>query len=327
MDQRNAGGRVPPAGSRSLASESTMTAPPVTAVVPTHNRPELMKRAVTSIAEQNYEGPLEILVVFDACDVELPDISLRDGQTLRGVKNSRARGLAGARNTGIMEAGTDYVAFLDDDDFWLQGKLAAQMEVLQRQPDAILVGTAMVVDDGQRTHERLMSGDVISHSDLVQKGLAGLHSSSLLFRRERLLGDLGLVDELLPRSYGEDYDLLLRASALHPVAVVNRPLVNVTWQGQSYFFGQWALYAEALQYLLSKHPEFASNKKAIGRIQSQVAFSLAASGQKTEARSWARRALKNDPGQVKAALALAISTGLVTAPQVIRVVRRFGKGI
>ena len=201
------------------------------------------------------------------------------------------------------------------------------MDVLQRQPDAFLVGTAMVVDDGQRTHERMMSGDVISHSDLIQKGLAGLHSSSLLFRREALLGDLGLVDEVLPRSYGEDYDLILRASALHPVAIVNRPLVNVTWQGQSYFFGQWALYAEALQYLLSKHPEFASNRKAFGRIQSQVAFSLAASGQKTEARSWARRALRNDPGQVKAALALAISTGLVTAPQVIRVVRRFGKGI
>lgn len=304
-----------------------MTAPAVTAVVPTHNRPDLMKRAVESIASQNYDGPLEIVVVFDACEVALPDVELADGQTIRGVSNSRSRGLAGARNTGILEAQNPYVAFLDDDDFWLQGKLTAQMDVFRQQPDAILVGTAMVVNDGERTHERLVPGDEVSHRDFLHNRLAGLHSSSFVFRRDRLLGDLGLVDEDLPRSYGEDYDLLLRTSALHPVAVVNRPLVNVTWQGQSFFFGQWAVYAEALQYLLTKHPEFASSKKAIGRIQSQIAFALAASGQKGDARSWAGRALRNDPRQVKAALALAISTGLITAPQVTRVVQRFGKGI
>lgn len=304
-----------------------MTQPAVTAVVPTHNRPALMKRAVKSIAEQHYGGPLEIIVVFDACDVELPDIDLADGHTLRGVQNVRSRGLAGARNTGILEASHDYVAFLDDDDYWLQGKLAAQMEVFLGAPDAILVGTALVVDDGERTHERFMASDVISHADLLRYGLDGLHSSSLLFRRESLLGDLGLVDEELPRSYGEDYDMLLRASALRPVPVVNRPLINVTWQGQSFFFGQWALYAEALQYLLSKHSDFASSTKATGRIQSQVAFALAASGQKSAARSWAGRALKNDPRKAKATLALAIATGVVTADQVTRVVRRFGKGI
>lgn len=304
-----------------------MTAPAVTAVVPTHNRPGLMKRAVESIASQNYDGPLEIVVVFDACEVALPDVELTDGQTIRGVSNSRSRGLAGARNTGILEAQNPYVAFLDDDDYWLQGKLTAQMDVFRQQPDAILVGTAMVVNDGERTHERLVPGDEVSHRDFLHNRLAGLHSSSFVFRRDRLLGDLGLVDEDLPRSYGEDYDLLLRTSALHPVAVVNRPLVNVTWQGQSFFFGQWAVYAEALQYLLIKHPEFASSKKAFGRIQSQIAFALAASGQKGDARSWAGRALRNDPRQVKAALALAISTGLITAPQVTRVVQRFGKGI
>lgn len=185
----------------------------------------------------------------------------------------------------------------------------------------------MVVDDGERTHERLVPSTTVKHSDFIRNRLAGLHSSSFVFRRDRLLGDLGLVDEQLPRSYGEDYDLLLRTSALHPVSVVNRPLVSVTWQGQSFFFGQWDAYAQALQYLLAKHPAFATNPRAIGRIQSQIAFALAASGQRTAARSWARHSLRNDPRQVKAALALAISTGLVTAPQITRVVQRFGKGI
>ncbi|MET0933502.1 MAG: glycosyltransferase family 2 protein [Mycetocola sp.] len=304
-----------------------MSSSAVTAIVPTHNRPELMQRAVKSIAEQDYAGPIEIVIVFDACEIALPDVKLKPGDSIRALHNHRTRGLAGARNTGIVSASHSYVAFLDDDDYWLQGKLTAQMDVFRTQPDAILVGTAMVVDDGERTHERLVPGETVSHAEFLHNRFAGLHSSSFIFRRDMMLGELGLVDEELPRSYGEDYDLLLRTSAIRPVAVVNRPLVNVTWQGQSFFFGQWAVYAEALQYLLSKHPDFASSRTAIGRIQSQIAFALAASGQKTEARKWARRALGNDARQIKAALALAISLGLITAPQVTRVVQRFGKGI
>ena len=70
-----------------------------------------------------------------------------------------------------------------------------------------------------------------------------------MFRRSVLLDRVGLIDEELPRSYGEDYDILLRASEAGLVTVVNQPLVRVLWNGQSYYFGQWASYAEALQYL------------------------------------------------------------------------------
>jgi len=304
-----------------------MTRPAVSVVIPTHDRPELMKRAVESVVSQDYDGQVEIIVVFDACAPVLPEVSLDTRHSLVAVVNERTRGLAGARNSGILAASHDYVAFLDDDDYWLQDKLEYQMAAFEQWPDAILVGTAMRVHDGSTTHDRLLPFTLITHDDLVRDRLAALHSSSLLFRRAALLGPLGLIDELLPRSYGEDYDILLRTAQVQPIVVVNLPLVVVSWQGQSYFFGRWSLYAEALQYLLAKHPQFGANRRAVSRIESQVAFALAASGQPAEARTWARRSLGHDALQVKAALAYAISLGLVSSDRVVRVAQRMGRGI
>lgn len=304
-----------------------MTRPAVTVVVPTHNRPELMRRAVQSIVDQDYDGEIEIVVVFDASEPVLPDVVLGARHNIRATTNERTRGLAGARNTGILTAAHGYVAFLDDDDYWLPGKLESQLAVFEADDSVLLVGTAMMVDDGERQHERLVPSDRVRHGDLIENRLPGLHSSSFVFRRSALLGELGLVDEALPRSYGEDYDLLLRTAALGPISVVNRPLVSVTWQGQSFFFGQWAVYAEALQYLLAKHPAFATSRTAIGRIEAQVAFALAASGQRSAARTWAGRSIRHDPWRPKAYLAFAVSLGVLSAGRVARIARRFGKGI
>jgi hypothetical protein len=304
-----------------------MTSPPVTAVVPTHDRPEMMRRAVQSILDQEYDGDIEVIVVFDACEPVLPPVGLGDGRTLRGVVNERRRGLAGARNTGILAARHPLVAFLDDDDAWLPGKLTSQVDAIEANPGASLVGTAMVVDDGTREHERLVGSGTVTHDMLLHDRIAGLHSSSFLFRRSALLGEIGLIDEELPRSYGEDYDILLRASVVADVHVVDRPFVRVTWQGQSYFFGRWNDYADALEYLLAKHSDFGRSGRAIGRIESQIAFARASAGRRRDGVRWARRSLRHSPTQVKSYLALLIAARLVTPAQVTRVAARFGKGI
>lgn len=301
--------------------------PTVTVVVPTHDRMELMTKAVQSVLDQDHPGPIDVLIVFDASAIEVPALEVPPNRTLRGIANDRTRGLAGARNSGIMAADTELVAFLDDDDVWLPSKLRRQLELLRADPEALLVGTAMLVDDGTRIHERLVGSTMVTRPQFIADRLPGLHSSSLLFRRSALLGEIGLVDEQLPISYGEDYDILLRSAEVTPVRVIDEPLVTVRWTGQSYFFGRWAKYAEALQYLLAKHPDFAEQRRPLGRIQAQVAFALAASRQGRAARRWAWRALRNDPRQVKAAIAIAISLRLVTPDRVARIVRRFGKGI
>ncbi|MFV0252964.1 MAG: glycosyltransferase family 2 protein [Beutenbergiaceae bacterium] len=304
----------------------------VSVVIPTHNRPELMRKALLSVLAQTCVGTaalehLDVIIVFDACPIEVPDVAVPDGASVRGIANDRTRGLAGARNSGIIAARHALVAFLDDDDTWLPAKLQAQLDRFESSPDAIVVGTAMEIDDGTNRRVRCSESDQLDHRDFLRNRHPAVHSSSLLIRREDLLGRLGMIDEELPRSYGEDYDLLLRASQIGTVHVVNEPLIVALWSGQSYYFGQWAAYAQALQYLLRKHPDFGTIPKALARIEAQIAFALAASDHPRLARKWAGRALRRDPRQVKAVLAILISWKLTTPQRVTALVRRFGRGI
>lgn len=304
-----------------------MTATPITAVVATHRRPELMRIAVQSILDQTYDGLIEVLVVFDACEPELPDVEVPANRVLTALVNNRSRGLSGTRNTGILAAAHDYVAFLDDDDLWHPTKVARQMPVFAEHPETILVGTAMQVDDGRSLHDRLVEHSLVGVDDLVADRLAGLHSSSFIFDKRALIDDLGLIDEDLPGSYGEDYDVLLRTSRLGAIRVVDVPLITARWQGQSYFYGKWAQYAESLEYLLETHPEFQNDAAALSRIESQVAFAKAASGARRQSRPWAVRALRRKPLNLRAWLALAVSLRLASADAIGRLANRFGKGI
>ena len=88
-----------------------------------HERPLLMRRALASIMDQAYPAELEVVLVFDRSE---PDFSLESeqpGRRVRVIRNTRTPGLAGARNSGVLALTTDLVAFCDDDDVWLPGKL------------------------------------------------------------------------------------------------------------------------------------------------------------------------------------------------------------
>jgi glycosyltransferase involved in cell wall biosynthesis len=299
----------------------------VTVVIPTHNRPQLMQRALESVLTQDYPGEIEAVVVFDACEPFDPPVEVPPGRSVRTTVNTRTRGLAGARNTGILAATQEYVAFLDDDDFWFPGKLKAQMPLFDNEPRPVLVATAMLYDDGERPYERLVPKDVVEYKDLLRDRVAGIPSGAFVMEKSQLLGELGMVDEEIPGSYGEDYDMMLRAAYLAPIPVVNRPYVSVTWARNSYYFGRWGLYADALEFLLRKHPDFESDAKGYGRVAGQIAFARAANGERKTARTWVKRSLTHDKTQIRAWLALAVALRLLPARFVIRTVQRMGKGI
>jgi glycosyltransferase involved in cell wall biosynthesis len=113
----------------------------------------LAKKAVESALAQTW-GPEEVIVVIDGPDE-------RTRSTLAGLADARvkivilpkSRGAGGARNVGVETACGEYIAFLDDDDIWLPGKLGAQAEVLRssEDPARTIVGCAAYWDDGTTT--------------------------------------------------------------------------------------------------------------------------------------------------------------------------------
>jgi glycosyltransferase involved in cell wall biosynthesis len=300
--------------------------PSVSVVVPTRDRPALLARALESIHGQRYEGEVDVVVVFDQAEPSLPQLDFSSQMTIRAMANNRTPGLAGARNTGIAATGGDLVAFCDDDDEWLPEKLAAQV-ALMRSTGATTVSSGIAVRYGRREIVRVSSSEEVAFRDLLRSRRMELHPSTMLVDRRVLLDDIGLVDEAIPGSYAEDYEWLLRAARAGPIAVVRKPLARIHWHESSFFATRWEMIVSALTYLLDRYPEFASDRLGLARIYGQLAFASAGCDRPADARKWARRALRRNPLQPRAYLALAVSSRLVTADQVLRLARAFGRGI
>ncbi len=303
-------------------------APGVDVVVATRNRPEMLRQAVAAVVGQDYAGKVHCHVVYDRCEPD-PRVSAlaegRAGRTIEVHTNQRAGGLAGARNTGILAGGAPVVAFCDDDDFWESDKLTAQMRVLDAQPDALTCVSGIVVEYNDHSVRRVPSPEDVALERLVRRRVMEAHPSSVLVRREALLGPIGLVDEEIPGSYGEDYDWILRAAEAGRIAVAERPLVHVRW-GSSQFSRQWQTIIDALDYMIAKHPAFRADRRAHARVLGQRAFALAASGQRG-ALAGGARAARTSPREPRAWLAAAVALHLVSADRLLDLANRRGRGI
>jgi len=113
-------------------------APPlISVVIPTHRRPDLlMNRSLPSALGQRYDN-IEVVVVIDG-----PDLATEQAVAEAAGRDSRVRsvvlphnmGGSDARNAGVQAARGEWIAFLDDDDEWLPGKLGAQLSCGLRSP-------------------------------------------------------------------------------------------------------------------------------------------------------------------------------------------------
>ncbi|WP_310448108.1 glycosyltransferase family 2 protein [Thiobacillus sp.] len=105
----------------------------VSVVIPTHNRPELLREAVESVCLQTCL-PLEIIIVDDASSppVNAADFNTPDGIPIRVVRHNQSLGGAAAKNAGAHAASGELLAFLDDDDLYAAGYLERALNLLSR---------------------------------------------------------------------------------------------------------------------------------------------------------------------------------------------------
>ena len=119
-------------------------------VIPTWNRAGLVGEAVESALGQE-GGDLEVIVVDDgSTDGTAEVIDRRFGNRVMLLQMPTRSGVGAARNEGVCQATGDLLAFLDSDDLWLPGKLKAELDVLERFPDAeAIVSDSRFIVDGQ----------------------------------------------------------------------------------------------------------------------------------------------------------------------------------
>ena len=205
-----------------------MAAPPrITAVVTTHNRCEHAVRAVRSVLEQEPQ----VVEVF-VCDDGSTDHTgyrfekwARDEPRLRYHRFDPPRGGPGpGRNLAIEGATGDWIAFLDDDDEWLPGKIAAQATYLHD------TGHDLVATNAIRTSGSLYFPELEVAFEPTRRELLHVNPviiSSAVVRRSLLQMIGGFADFAWLRRGPLDYDTWLRLSdAGARLLVLPDPLVR-----------------------------------------------------------------------------------------------------
>jgi glycosyltransferase involved in cell wall biosynthesis len=308
-----------------------MNWPSVGVVIPTRNRPELVRKAIASVREQRYPGELKVLVVYDQTE---PDylLACAPGETtpvpVLVLTNWRTSGLAGARNTGILALDTDLVAFCDDDDQWHADKLRRQVAALLAEPDAEFATCAIEVEFEGRTNPRLAGRSRVTIDELARSRMSMLHSSSFLMRRSALADDaVGLVAEDAPGSQNEDWDLLLRAARRSPIVHLDEPLVRVLWGRSSHYAYEYATKISSLRWMMQRHPEISGCRPGAARVYGQLACWSAATGNRSQAWQFSKEAVRANWKEPRTAIALAAMTGAVKVENVLSALHKRGRGI
>ena len=310
-----------------MSAEGTSPPPPlVSVVIPTRGRPDLLRETLATVVAQDYAGEMEILVVHDReeADETLPALG-SEHRVVRAITNDGTPGLAGARNCGLRHTSGEIVASCDDDDLWHPDKIRKQVARLQSDPTLLAVGAGIRLLMGDRDVDWPGRSEVVTHERLLANRVKELHSSTLAMRCTAF-AKAGEYDEELPHGYGEDYDWLLRASRVGTVGVVTEVLADIRKDVPSWFRGRALNTADALEYMLAKHPDFADHRRAHARVLGQIAYARGTAGERRAAARYAGRALLAHPVAPHAWLGLVSTTG-VDPQKVLKLARKFGRGV
>jgi GT2 family glycosyltransferase len=275
--------------------------PRVSVIVPTHNRPDLLKRAVTSALTQSFSD-VEVIVVDDAG--EDPTVVLQEfGESrLRLIRHAHNGGLAAARNTGLRVARGEFVTYLDDDDYFLPDHCARLVSLLDR------TGAIMAYTDGWATEEN-WEGPVVTvlrrelvysrDFDVRQLLCDNILPVNAAMHRRSVFAHTGGFDETL--RVHEDWEHWIRVAGSGGT-VVHDPTITceyTTRPGAGNMRTQWhARFLETFQIIHHRYAE-ASSALGVTMQQSEIRQNCAA---------WARQQAST---MSQEELALAARTGML----------------
>lgn len=189
----------------------------ISVIIPTYNRCASLERAIHSVLSQK-NAEFELIVVDDGSTDGTRDLIHQIPQINYLHQNNR--GVSAARNFGIKHAHGEWIAFLDSDDEWLPGKLAAQVQFFEENPSIKICQTNEIwIRKGVRVNpmkKHAKKGGWIFEHCLP---LCAISPSSVMMHRS-LFEQVGLFDESYPAC--EDYELWLRIASRYEVGLIEK---------------------------------------------------------------------------------------------------------
>jgi glycosyltransferase involved in cell wall biosynthesis len=190
-------------------------------IIPAYNAEATISRAIDSALEQDCEG-VEIVAVNDGSTDSTAKVLERYESRVKTITQPN-RGLAAARNAGVAASSGRYLAFLDADDAWRAGYLAAMCAALERSPCAVLA-FADIEKVGEHGESLGVSpvGQAPAMQDLLSRA-CGIYPSAVVMRRTAFDLCGGFCEEF--RVVFEDSYMWLLAREHGEFVYVAQPLV------------------------------------------------------------------------------------------------------
>ena len=287
--------------------------PRATIVIPTHDRPRLLERAVASALAQTVED-IQVVVVDDG-SAEPVRLALPDPRLLV-LRNHRALGASAARNTGLRAAAGRWVTFTDDDDELLPGMVQASLEAAERSPlpRPVSVLSAVVVVDG---HGRVLetrlpvtlARQAPPYAEAPDDGF--VQDANTLFAPVEVLRELGGWDETI-KGWEMD-DLLIRLVRRCSIQAAPQPTYRRYRHEGTRKSGNAAVASEGGRLVLSKHREFyRAHPHLYGHQLAILGTNYLRNGRWWPAVRAMTTSLRVDPGRPKA---FAQWAGTLTGPR------------
>jgi glycosyltransferase involved in cell wall biosynthesis len=196
----------------------------VSVIIPTHNRADVLGRAIASVLGQTWTD-LELVVVDDGSTDETASVLAEfDDPRLTGMHQEN-KGVSSARNRGIAASSGRFIALLDSDDSWMPDKLEKQVRFMAESGFEISQTDEIWIRNGARVNPRFKHAKPAGWFLERSLELCLISPSCVMFSRD-LWDELGPFDERLPAC--EDYSLWLRVGARHPVGLVPEALTVKT---------------------------------------------------------------------------------------------------
>ena len=227
----------------------------VSAIITTHDRQDLLVRAVKSVLSQTYKN-LELIVVDDASDERADELLREFNLQYIYIPKEESKGGNHARNTGILAAKGEYIAFLDDDDYWLPTKIEEQMAVMEEKQCELVYcpkTSEIITNDNDIIYVHASPNPALT-GDMRRKILYNIctTTSCILVKKNALL-EVGMFDVNL--KYWQEYELTIRLAQRTSFYYAWKDLVvyRVDTSDKNRLTNKFNEWQKSVRYIYTKH--------------------------------------------------------------------------
>jgi len=286
-------------------------------VIAAYNVGRFVAEAVASALDQ--EGAeKEVIVVDDGSTDDTPQALEKLAGRIRLIRQEN-RGVSAARNRGIREAQTEWIAFLDGDDLFLPGHLARAGQAVAEHPEAVMFYADVEARDESLRFLKVLRSrrdPAAAKERLLLNNF--ICSNSVVARREALLACGGFPEDL--RHAGEDWELWVRLAHQGPIFHAGHVAGIYRWHPQSKIRSPGPeLRDDNLRALarlsrdLALDPALAQRAQARIYMESGVRYLVA--GERSRSREEFRQARRLEPALLPALFGEGLS--LLPAPVIL----------